>query len=125
MTLAQIVACGIVGTLTSWLAIWVVQRRSAHAGAASSAALNQFHHTHELPVSRLGGIAFAISFAAVAILACVFLAGQPLQRHSMALITGALAMFAVGLADDLRPLGAKKKLLLQILISVLVYFWGL
>src|SRR5207249_233848 len=35
-----------------------------------------------------------------------------------------MAMFGVGLWDDLRPLGAKKKLCLQILISAAVYFYG-
>jgi len=44
---------------------------------------------------------------------------------NLPLVFGALAMFAVGLWDDFWPLGARKKLLLQIVIAILVYYFGI
>jgi UDP-GlcNAc:undecaprenyl-phosphate GlcNAc-1-phosphate transferase len=88
--------------------------------------VRHFHHANETPVLRLGGIAFAVAFVAVAIAACVLLRFEPLRNQAnLTLFLGALAMFAVGLWDDVRPLGARKKLCLQILIAGAVYFCGI
>jgi len=124
MMFEQMLTCGIIGILVSWLAIWLVRRNCLlHAG---DAGVRHFHHTHETPVPRLGGIAFAVAFVAVSAAACALLNFEPLRNNAnLTLFLGALAMFAVGLWDDLRPLGAKKKLCLQILIASAVYFCGI
>src|SRR5438445_6785027 len=112
MTLAQVSACGVVGMFTSWLVVWLVRKRSLPVGGVSRAAVTQFHHTHENVVRRLGGIAFAVSFVAVALLASVLLGFQPFHRQtSMTLVLGALSMFADWLGDELRLIGAGKQLL--------------
>src|SRR5690349_12060454 len=72
----------------------------------------QLHQTHQIPVPRLGGIALAAAF--VAVLVGTFLV-QRFQPGGPRLVLGlsTLAMFGLGLWDDLSPLGAKKKLLGQ------------
>lgn len=78
---------------------------------------------HKTPVSRLGGLPiFAAFLAATAWLA----SGSPKFMESWwpVLLTSAL-MFGIGFLDDLKPLGAKFKLLGQIGVAVLAFSIGL
>lgn len=86
---------------------------------------HQFHQTHHHPISRLGGVALAVAFIAVAGAMLIYAPPAP-ERFitKLTAILGALAMFGLGFWDDLRPLGAKKKLLGQIVIAALVYAFG-
>ena len=113
------------GALTSWglvqLVLWYCRknRESVRAG--------EFHHepTGEF-VPRFGGVALAGTFL-VAGLVYGLMEGWEilLRRDSVTVLLASLAMFAVGLFDDIKPLGARKKLLLQIIIALGAYFLGL
>jgi len=78
---------------------------------------------HARPMLRLGGIPiFGVFF--------ICMAGVPwyLDRafYEWAAILGtSLLMFLLGLADDFKPIGAKKKLAGQVLIGLLAYYLGL
>jgi UDP-GlcNAc:undecaprenyl-phosphate GlcNAc-1-phosphate transferase len=87
---------------------------------------HQFHQTHHHPISRLGGFALGVSFLVMAAtaLGVAYSQGEALTSRWV-IAGGALAMFGMGLWDDLRPLGAKKKLLLQILFATIVYALGI
>lgn len=80
---------------------------------------------HDVPVPRVGGIAFVISTFAL-VLAVFFFSkdfGQSFRQSStefIALLTGAAFMFAVGLFDDLRPLRGYIKLLCLVLASLVM-----
>ena len=80
---------------------------------------------HEIPVPRIGGIAFFISTLAL-VLAMFFLSntiGQSFRRsHTeiIGLIAGACLMFAVGLFDDLHPVRGYIKLMFIITASLVV-----
>lgn len=84
------------------------------------------HHTHQKPVPRLGGLALAAAFVGVELLIEVV---WPEQRSKIAgrtaVLPGSLAMFALGFWDDLKPLGAKRKLLGQVLIAFAVCASGI
>src|SRR2546423_15722701 len=122
----QLFGTGSRGMGVSWVAICLVRRLASQDPLGHRICSSQFHHTHERAVPRFGGIALAVAFLAVALAAFVLLRFEPLQRQSnLTLLLGGLAMFGVGLWDDFRPLGAKKKLLLQLLISTLVYLGGI
>jgi UDP-GlcNAc:undecaprenyl-phosphate GlcNAc-1-phosphate transferase len=126
MLTSHLLSCGLAGTLVAWMAIRLIRTRAVPGGAGEGGYARQFHHSHQHFVPRLGGIAFAAAFLAVAFCAVVFLKFEPLRNQpEMTFVLGSLAMFAVGLYDDLRPLGAKRKLLLQVLIAVAVYAGGL
>lgn len=85
-----------------------------------------FHHTHKNPVPRLGGLALVLAFLAVE-----FFVSLILPQHRSAIpgrstvILSSLAMFAVGFWDDLQPLGAKRKLLAQVLIALCAHQAGI
>lgn len=78
---------------------------------------------HARPMLRLGGIpVFSVFF--------ICMAGVPwyLDRAFydwFAILGTSLLMFLLGLADDFRPIGAKKKLIGQVLIGLLAYYLGL
>jgi UDP-GlcNAc:undecaprenyl-phosphate GlcNAc-1-phosphate transferase len=84
------------------------------------------HHTHQKSIPRLGGLALAAAFIGIE----VFIAAiyperrQRIQGREVVLISS-LAMFALGFWDDLKPLGAKRKLLGQILIAAGVCACGI
>lgn len=115
--------CGAAGFLVAWSLIPILQRFSARR--VDTQAERSFHHTHETPISRLGGVAIAAGFVVVLLFA-IALTLQRTAHHSMhwSIVAGALAVFAVGLRDDCKPLGAKFKLVAQILIASAVYLGG-
>ncbi len=72
---------------------------------------------------RLGGIALASAFAVCALTILLFSSISAANAQTLLVILiSSLAMFGLGLWDDLRPLSAKFKLASQILISAAVYF---
>src|SRR5436190_24204317 len=88
--------------------------------------LMECHHTHKEPVPRWGGLALVLAFAVVEAFIALF---APEQRACTpdrnVVLAGALAMFGLGLWDDIRPLGAKRKLLGQIVIAAVVCWCGI
>ena len=83
------------------------------------------HQTHQTPISRFGGLALAASFVLVASIALRMSSVPEREANSLALIFSALAMFLLGLLDDIRPLGARKKLIGQIIVASVAYWAGL
>ena len=116
-----LIACFGLGFVSVMLLTPVVIRwRARHARAGKS-----FHHTHKTPISRLGGIALAVAFSLVAAVILIWFPADPERTRTRLIVIGSsLVMFLLGLADDLRPLGAKKKLLGQILIAAAVCYFG-
>jgi UDP-GlcNAc:undecaprenyl-phosphate/decaprenyl-phosphate GlcNAc-1-phosphate transferase len=83
------------------------------------------HHTHEAPVPRFGGLALAVAFLSVQVLiTVVYPETKELARERVIILAGSLAMFVLGFWDDIVPIGAKKKLLGQILIALIVCSFG-
>ncbi|MBE0545466.1 MAG: undecaprenyl/decaprenyl-phosphate alpha-N-acetylglucosaminyl 1-phosphate transferase [Verrucomicrobia bacterium] len=123
MEYVPILVAAIVGLLTSLAAIPVIIARMS-AGAAKAQC--SFHHTHRQPMPRLGGVALAAAFAVVGLLALLLYPLDPAQAKLHWVIYGtSLAMFGLGLWDDLKPLGARKKLLGQVVISGVACAFGL
>ncbi len=83
------------------------------------------HHTRtSASVPRLGGLALAMAFLAIEVVAIIFFQHRQPIWERLTLIASCLGIFAIGFSDDIRPLGAKWKLLGQILIASLVYASG-
>src|SRR5688572_24232881 len=115
--------CGVAGFLVAWSLIPLIQRLAGRRPASNDE--RGFHHTHGVSVPRFGGIAIVAGFVAVVAVAAALSGFQALQRLSQwGVIVGSLAMFALGLRDDFKPLGAKFKLLAQVLVASAVYFSG-
>lgn len=74
---------------------------------------------HKKPVPRFGGMAI---FAGTMVSALIFLRDDPLVRAAM---VGGCLIYALGVVDDLKNLGAKTKFLAQTLVAILMYYMGL
>ena len=115
--------CAVTGFLVAWSLVPLIQRFSARGTTAQEE--KSFHHTHAAPISRFGGMAIAAGFVVVVAMAIGLTMSQSLQRPiHWGIIAGSLAVFAVGLRDDFKPLGAKFKFIAQALIASAVYFGG-
>lgn len=117
--LGIVVLFAIAGFVISWVAIPLILQSFA------SDSRRQLHHTHTESISRFGGLALVLPFALLAWIALILYPDRLGRASSWVILPSALAMFLVGFWDDCKPLGAKRKLLLQILIASVVYFGGL
>src|SRR4051812_15851726 len=113
-----IFAC--VGFAISWLSIPLIRRY------LRPSQRRQMHHTHSAPICRFGGLAIAFPFLVIAVVVFLFFpvdAGRTSERW--VIVVTSMAMFVLGFIDDAWPLGAKRKLIGQILIASLVYCGGI
>ena len=123
MTYFETIALAILGFGSSWLLIRLILQWTKWSGSAVRS--QQFHQTHAAPISRLGGVGLAVSLVVTS--AAVFFLLPPRVQEGpqwLAVVVGSLAMFFLGLLDDLRPLNAKVKFLVQITIAIVVCFGG-
>ena len=78
----------------------------------------EFHHGHTQAVPRLGGLALVTAYLGVEVFRALYHRGDIAGVAGSGVVEfGSLAMFALGFWDDLKPLGAKRKLLGQIAIA--------
>ena len=126
----QILFCLLLGFCLSYMLIASILDIWQKRGLAARAA--EFHHQsspNARPIPRLGGIALATVFAVMFLLPvdvfCNFHFKPELLAERWSLFGSALAMFGLGLWDDCRGLGAKFKLLGQLLIASAAWYGGL
>ena len=118
------ILCISLGFITCWALIPIIRRRAMKNGR--SARGSEFHHTHQVAVPRFGGLALAAAFVVVALSIAFFIPTASTSiKIRLVIVLGALAMFGLGFWDDLRPIGAKIKLLGQFAIASGVYFGGI
>jgi UDP-GlcNAc:undecaprenyl-phosphate GlcNAc-1-phosphate transferase len=117
----QILACLALGFFVCWALIGIILRRAERGLGAGRE--KDFHHAHQAPIPRLGGVAMVSAFAVVAIAVALC---TPLPDTSAVtlgvIVFSSMAMFLLGLWDDVKSLGAKFKLVGQIAIASAVYF---
>lgn len=79
---------------------------------------------HTGQVSRLGGIGITLGFSLA--LAILFFGGKfsTIQQNIWYLLIAGICISAMGIIDDLKPLSAKLKLLIQVIAAVLVLIGG-
>ena len=120
MSVAPVIICGAVGFLVCLGLIPLILHMSRRAGARRDKC---FHQTDKDPIPRFGGIALAGGFLAV-VVSVVCLNGEEMSREVVTVVLGALAMFGLGILDDLHPIGARNKLIGQIAIAGVVAMGG-
>ncbi len=102
--------------LTPWIIKW------AQAGNVLDRP-DFYRKTHTEAVPRIGGIPLYLVFF-LGCMVLVFFRPEMDQAWWAILICSSL-LFFVGLRDDFKPLGAKVKLLAQILVALIAYYMGL
>jgi UDP-GlcNAc:undecaprenyl-phosphate/decaprenyl-phosphate GlcNAc-1-phosphate transferase len=114
---------GLLGLGMTFLLIPVILRYCS--GAKFTSGRVDWHHTNKGAVPRLGGLALAATFVGLELLVALLYPEERAKTPGRnGIVLCSLAMFALGFWDDLRPIGAKKKLLLQILIATAVCSFG-
>src|SRR6185503_11107867 len=106
----QVIFCIVLGFLISWGSIpvirYVVSRRTG------SNRTGDFHHSPGTKVPRFGGIALMAAFIVVGAISLAVVPQSLTNTKTRGIILiSSLAMFGLGFWDDLRPLGARVKLL--------------
>ena len=113
----------LLGCLTSWLVIHFCLLSGMGQRVDSD---TQHHHTHTGVIPRVGGLGMVMGFALTYLLCFIYLDDQ--DNKSLihyGIFVGAAGSFLLGFIDDFHPLGAKVKLLVQIIIGVMAYQFGL
>jgi UDP-GlcNAc:undecaprenyl-phosphate GlcNAc-1-phosphate transferase len=124
MAWIELIIGGLVGLAASISLIAFILQASQRYGLAVRAS--EPHHTHAIPVPRLGGIALAGAMVTVVLVfSCCLGTDFFLKNDRWLVIPSSLAMFGLGLWDDFRALGAKRKLFGQLLIASATYFCGI
>ena len=119
----ELLSAGFVGLTVSFMLIVLILQGNRRFNWTRT---NEAHHTHKTPVPRLGGIALAGSMVVVVMMFSLILGPAFLLNNDRSIvIISSLAMFALGLWDDLFALGARRKLLGQVAIASLTYFSGI
>lgn len=98
---------------------WIIRRR----GGLGMDAPDGRRKLHERPVSRLGGV--PIFVALMLGIAFAGWLGSGAFAGWLPLLACNALMFTVGLADDLKPLGARVKLVGQVGAALILYAFGL
>lgn len=113
----------LLGCLTSWLVIYLCVLSGMGQGGNADP---QHHHTHTGVIPRVGGLGIMMGFSITYLLCFIYLdARDNKSLIHYGIFVGAAASFLLGFIDDFRPLGAKVKLLSQIIIGVIVHQCGL
>jgi UDP-GlcNAc:undecaprenyl-phosphate/decaprenyl-phosphate GlcNAc-1-phosphate transferase len=113
----------VAGAVISSLAISLIQRLPI---SPMRDGMAQFHHIHPSEKSRLGGLAIAAALLVLTICSALFFTFDEAQgRTGRVVCICAGAMFLLGFWDDLKPLGARKKLLGQIAIAFSAWCGGI
>ena len=113
----------LLGCFVSWVAIFGLLQAGFGRGNQSQP---QHHHTHVGVIPRIGGVGIALGLVATYLL-CFFLLDEKDNKSLMhyGVFAGAISAFLLGFIDDLCPLGAKLKMLVQIGIGLAAYYCGL
>jgi UDP-GlcNAc:undecaprenyl-phosphate/decaprenyl-phosphate GlcNAc-1-phosphate transferase len=123
MNLFRILFFGAIGMALAWLLIPLIRKWAGRRKASTGGGM--FHQAHTTPVPRFGGLALAMTLIVIAALSYIaFPPHSEVVQSRLVIILGSLAMFLIGFWDDLRPLGAKKKLIGQIVVALAVYAAG-
>lgn len=114
----------LLGSFVSWLVIQL--SLNGNMGTLGSRVAPQHHHIHVGVIPRIGGLGIAAGFTCT-YLFCFFLLNEQDNQSLIhyAIFSGGALAFLLGFVDDLHPLGARVKLLSQIIIALLAHSAGL
>ena len=104
-------SCALVGMGIVFLVVPLVRKAALATNLLQRG--QDLHHTHQKPVPRLGGLALAAAFIGLDVFIAAVFPGTTSEDPGTGrpvVLVSSLAMFALGFWDDLKPLGAKRKL---------------
>ena len=99
---------------------WVI--RIAHQGIGLDAP-TEGRKKQTVPIPRLGGMPIMLALSLALIL--ILIKQQTPSADWFPILVGSVMMYSLGLCDDIKSIGARKKLIGQILTATIVYNLGL
>src|ERR1035438_2736039 len=118
------VCAGLLGMGIVFLGVPLILRAARFVNLPSR--VRDLHHGHGPPVPRLGGVVLVAAYLGIESFRAIYHRGDGGgMAGSWVVEVSSLAMFGLGFWDDLKPLGAKRKLVGQIVIAVAVCAWGI
>ena len=106
-----------VAGVLSFLATPLVKHLAMRVGAMDVPKDNR--RMHSIPIPRMGGLAIFIGF-----LLSVLVFSQGLDQNFRSILLGAIVIVILGVFDDKYALGAKLKLVVQLIAAAIVVFYG-
>jgi UDP-GlcNAc:undecaprenyl-phosphate GlcNAc-1-phosphate transferase len=119
----------VAGLAISFFTCWVVISFILRLCDAHSHTIDRgrdFHHPHKISVPRFGGVGLVAAFMVLS--SGIYFSGILSPSDTKVLVTvvlSSLGMFLLGFCDDLRPLGARWKLSIQIALATAVCLSGI
>lgn len=112
------IAAASVALIMSYLLTPIVIKIAHHVNAID--VPKDDRRVHKKPIPRLGGLGIFISV----ILCLMFFVHLP-EEKILSIMVGGMVIVFVGFIDDIKPLDAKYKFLVQILAAVIVIYGGI
>ena len=101
--------------LASVILVPISKRVAIHVGALD---IPNERKVHKVPIPRLGGLAIFISF-----LFGYILYGE-ITTQMISILIGSFIIFLIGVFDDIKPIGAKYKFIVQLIAASIVVIYG-
>ena len=101
--------------LISFFMVFVSKKVAFHIGAID---LPNERKIHNKPMPRLGGIAIFAAFL------FGYIAYGSITTQMISILMGAFIIFILGLLDDIKPIPAKYKFLVHIIVAMIVVLYG-
>jgi len=118
------VYCGLLGLGIGFLGVPLVLKVARRVRL--SPRRQDLHNAQAFPVPRWGGVVLVAAFLVTVSLGAVLHSGlRRVLVEDSVIVIAPIAMFALGFWDDLKPLGARRKLLGQVLIATAVCVCGI
>jgi len=117
----HLILAGVFSFLAAIAVILIILKRSQYRRSVGRTP--ELHHRNRASIPRLGGIGLVAALVGTAIIYFFGPFSTDDKSECQFVVTLTLAMFTLGLWDDLRAIGAKRKLLGQVLIASIA-FWG-
>ncbi|SHJ65467.1 MraY family glycosyltransferase [Paramaledivibacter caminithermalis] len=110
------------GAAVSFLSTPIVKKLAYKLGAID--VPKDDRRVHKKPIPRLGGLAIFLGFL-ISILALLKINLLEINKEIVGMLVGASIMVVMGLIDDIKPLSARVKLLVQIIAAVVIIGFGI
>lgn len=105
----------IITFLTSYLLVFVMKKLAVHVGAVD---IPNDRKVHTKPMPRIGGLAIYGAFL------FGYIMYGSVTTQMLSILIGSFVLVILGLVDDIKPLRAKEKFLVQIIVASIVVFYG-
>ena len=105
-------------SIVSFLTTFLVKKIAEHVNAIDVPNKRSTHTLHTNPVPRMGGLGIFIAL----LVACLFFID--ISKEIMSILMGSFIIIVAGIIDDIKPIKARYKFLLQTLGALIVVLYG-